>query len=86
MGNQGWFEYGGRLGFRVQKGWVVDLFANGTLGPQPVGNTIHGGVGLSDELPLAAFYQHVRSYRISGGASDITVAARQVADRPPGQP
>ena len=46
MGNQGWFEYGGRLGFRVQKGWIVDLFANGTLGPQPVGNTIHGGVGL----------------------------------------
>ncbi|MCK1382614.1 hypothetical protein IVB33_40780, partial [Bradyrhizobium sp. 24] len=33
MGNQGWFEYGGRLGFRVQKGWIVDLFANGTLGP-----------------------------------------------------
>ncbi|WP_199198612.1 hypothetical protein [Bradyrhizobium sp. MOS002] len=46
MGKQGWFEYGGRLGFRVQKGWIVDLFANGTLGPQPVGNTIHGGVGL----------------------------------------
>ncbi|MFB6453497.1 hypothetical protein [Bradyrhizobium tunisiense] len=46
MGYQGWFEYGGRLGFRVQKGWIVDLFANGTLGPQPVGNTIHGGVGL----------------------------------------
>ncbi|MBR0717910.1 hypothetical protein [Bradyrhizobium liaoningense] len=46
IGNQGWFEYGGRLGFRVQKGWIVDLFANGTLGPQPVGNTIHGGVGL----------------------------------------
>jgi hypothetical protein len=46
MGNQGWFEYGGRLGFRGQKGWIVDLFANGTLGPQPVGNTIHGGVGL----------------------------------------
>ncbi|MGY4291715.1 hypothetical protein ACVWXO_010981 [Bradyrhizobium sp. LM2.7] len=45
-GNQGWFEYGGRLGFRVSKGWIVDLFANGTLGPQPVGNTIHGGVGL----------------------------------------
>lgn len=46
MGNQGWFEYGGRLGFRMQKDWIVDLFANGTLGPQPVGNTIHGGVGL----------------------------------------
>jgi hypothetical protein len=27
-------------------GWVADLFVNGTLGPQPVGNTIHGGVGL----------------------------------------
>ena len=46
IGNQGWFEYGGRLGFRMTKGWVADLFVNGTLGPQPVGNTIHGGVGL----------------------------------------
>jgi acyl-CoA dehydrogenase len=41
---------------------------------------IHGGVGLSDELPLAAFYQHVRSYRISGGASEIQrmILARHV--------
>ena len=46
MGNQNWFEYGGRLGFRIAKGWVADIFVNGTLGPQPVGNTIHGGVGL----------------------------------------
>jgi hypothetical protein len=46
MGNQSWFEYGGRLGFRLSKGWVADLFLDGTLGPQPVGNTIHGGVGL----------------------------------------
>jgi len=46
MGNQGWFEYGGRLGFRLSRGWVADLFVDGTLGPQPVGNTIHGGVGL----------------------------------------
>ena len=46
IGNQGWFEYGGRLGFRISKGWVADLFVNGTAGPQPVGNTIHGGVGL----------------------------------------
>jgi len=46
MGNQGWFEYGGRLGFRLTQGWVADLFVNGTLGPQPVGNTIHGGVGM----------------------------------------
>jgi hypothetical protein len=46
IGNQGWFEYGGRLGFRFTKGWIADLFVNGTLGPQPVGNTIHGGIGL----------------------------------------
>jgi hypothetical protein len=46
MGNQGWFEYGGRLGFRLAQGWAADLFVNGTLGPQPVGNTVHGGVGL----------------------------------------
>jgi hypothetical protein len=46
MGNQSWFEYGGRLGFRIANGWVADLFIDGTLGPQPVGNTIHGGVGL----------------------------------------
>ena len=46
IGNQNWFEYGGRLGFRVTSGWTVDLFVDGTLGPQPVGNTIHGGVGL----------------------------------------
>src|ERR1700687_734226 len=45
IGNQSWFEYGGRLGFRIAKGWVADLFVNGTLGPQPVGNTVHGGVG-----------------------------------------
>ena len=46
MGNQGWFEYGGRLGFRLAKGWIADIFVNGTLGPQPVGNTVHGGAGL----------------------------------------
>jgi len=46
IGNQGWFEYGGRLGFRIKKGWVADVFVNGTLGPQPVGNTAHGGIGL----------------------------------------
>jgi hypothetical protein len=46
IGNQSWFEYGGRLGFRITQGWVADLFLNGTAGPLPVGNTIHGGVGL----------------------------------------
>jgi hypothetical protein len=46
IGNQGWFEYGGRLGYRISKGWIADLFVNGTAGPQPVGTTIHGGIGL----------------------------------------
>jgi hypothetical protein len=46
MGNQGWFEFGGRLGIRFSKGWVADVFINGTLGPHPVGNTAHGGIGL----------------------------------------
>jgi hypothetical protein len=36
IGNQSWFEYGGRLGFRITQGWVADLFLNGTAGPQPV--------------------------------------------------
>ena len=44
--DQSWFEYGGRLGYRISKGWVADVFVNGTAGPQPVGNTIHGGIGL----------------------------------------
>ena len=26
--------------------WVADLFVNGTAGPQPVGNMLHGGLGL----------------------------------------
>jgi hypothetical protein len=46
IGNQYWFEYGGRIGYRITKGWTADVFVDGTLGPQPVGNTIHGGVGL----------------------------------------
>jgi hypothetical protein len=46
IGNQYWFEYGGRIGIRLAKGWTADLFVDGTLGPQPVGNTLHGGVGL----------------------------------------
>jgi hypothetical protein len=45
-GNQGWFEMGARLGFRITSGMVADVFVNGTAGPKPVGNTVHGGVGL----------------------------------------
>jgi hypothetical protein len=25
---------------------TADVFVNGTLGPYPVGNTVHGGIGL----------------------------------------
>ena len=46
FGNQGWWEYGGRLGFRIAKGWIADLFVNGTAGQQPIGATLHGGIGL----------------------------------------
>ena len=45
-GNQHWGEYGARIGYRLTKQMVTDLFVNGTVGPNPVGNTIHGGVGL----------------------------------------
>jgi hypothetical protein len=35
-----------RVGYRLQKGIVIDAFANGTLAKQPIGNTIHSGVGV----------------------------------------
>jgi hypothetical protein len=46
MGNQHWAELGARVGFRFTKNLVGDLFVNGTVGPTPVGNTVHGGAGL----------------------------------------
>ena len=46
MGNQHWGEVGGRIGFRFTKNLVGDIFVDGTLGPSPVGNTVHGGAGL----------------------------------------
>lgn len=41
-----WAEYGLRLGWRINRSLVADVFADGTLGPRPVGNTLHGGLGL----------------------------------------
>jgi len=46
FGNQHWAELGGRIGARLSKNMTADVFVNGTLGPYPVGNTVHGGVGL----------------------------------------
>ena len=44
--NTTWAEVDARVGFRVAKGVVIDAFALTTFGPDPVGNTIHGGLGL----------------------------------------
>ncbi|MBV8441255.1 MAG: hypothetical protein JO312_11995, partial [Hyphomicrobiales bacterium] len=43
--NSTWFEYGGRVGYRVNKNLVVDAFLLGTAGGQ-VGDTLHGGLAL----------------------------------------
>lgn len=39
-------EYGGRIGYRVTQTMIIDSFMIGTLGSQPAGNTIHGGLGV----------------------------------------
>ncbi len=41
-----WAEYGLRIGYRIRKGVIIDAFADGTLGPQPIGNTIHAGLAV----------------------------------------
>jgi hypothetical protein len=46
FGNQHWIELGRRVGARLTKNMAANVFVNGTLGPYPVGNTVHGGAGL----------------------------------------
>jgi Autochaperone Domain Type 1 len=41
-----WVELGGRIGYRVSDRMIVDAFVDGTIGPEPAGRTIHGGLGL----------------------------------------
>ena len=41
-----WWELGGRVSYRFSKTVTADVFAIGTLGAQPVGDQIHGGVAL----------------------------------------
>ena len=53
IGNQGWFEYGGRLGYRITKGWIADLFLNGTAGPQPVGTTLTAASACGSDIEPA---------------------------------
>ena len=65
IGNQSWFEYGGRVGYRISKGWIADLFVNGTAGPQPVGNTLHGGVGLADHVLKSGLAPSFETHRFA---------------------
>ncbi len=46
IGEHTWAEYGLRIGYRIRKGVIIDAFADGTLGPQPIGNTIHAGLAV----------------------------------------
>jgi hypothetical protein len=45
IGNSTWFEYGGRIGYRVGERFVIDAFLLGTAGGI-AGSTVHGGLGL----------------------------------------
>ena len=44
LGEYTWGEYGARIGYRLQQNFVIDAFADGTIGAWPIGNTIHGGL------------------------------------------
>jgi fibronectin-binding autotransporter adhesin len=46
LGEHTWAEYGARIGYRIQPNVILDAFADGTLGPAPIGNTVHGGVAV----------------------------------------
>ena len=46
LGEHSWAEYGARIGYRIQPNVILDAFADGTLGPAPIGNTVHGGVAV----------------------------------------
>jgi hypothetical protein len=46
LGEYTWAEYGARVGYRIQPNVIVDAFADGTLGPRPIGATVHGGMAV----------------------------------------
>ena len=45
IGNSFWYEYGGRIGYRLANRMVLDMFLLGTFGGE-IGKTVHGGLGL----------------------------------------
>jgi hypothetical protein len=46
LGDYTWGEYGARIGYRIQPNVILDAFADGTVGPRPIGPTVHGGVAV----------------------------------------
>jgi hypothetical protein len=46
LGEHTWAEYSARIGYRIQPNVIIDAFADGTLGPGPIRNTVHGGVAV----------------------------------------
>jgi fibronectin-binding autotransporter adhesin len=46
LGEYTWSEYGLRIGYRIQPNIILDVFADGTLGPAPIRNTVHGGLAV----------------------------------------
>jgi hypothetical protein len=46
----GWAELGGRVSYRFSQKVVGDAFVLGTLGAEPAGDQIHGGVALRMEF------------------------------------
>ncbi|MCJ2077064.1 autotransporter-associated beta strand repeat-containing protein [Methylobacterium sp. E-016] len=46
LGSYTWAEYGARVSYRVKQDLALDAFILGTLGPRPIGDTIHGGASV----------------------------------------
>lgn len=43
--NTVFFEGGGRVGFRIDERSIIDTFVVSAAGPQPIGTSVHGGIG-----------------------------------------
>jgi fibronectin-binding autotransporter adhesin len=46
LGEYTWGEFGARVGYRIQPKLILDVFADGTVGPRPIGATVHGGLAV----------------------------------------
>ena len=68
--NTTWLEYGARLGYRFNDRLVIDAFVIGTAFGE-VGSTLHGGIGLTTDLPIEKFWRNQRSFMITEGPIEI---------------